>query len=71
MRVKDFFVNEREFIIYHQHRQQTCIEDLLMEAPDEEIQLPPIQNNIIPDALNATLDNTTHVSAHNLNTLAA
>jgi hypothetical protein len=72
MRVKDFFVNEREFIIYHQHKQQTCIEDLLMEAPDEEIQLPTLQNVLVPDAatnlnhsmLNATLDNQTHVSGN-------
>lgn len=40
MKVRDFFVNEREFIIYHQHKEQTKIDDLLMEAPDEELQLP-------------------------------
>ena len=45
IRVKDFFINEREFIIYHQHRQQTMVEDLLMEAPDEEVRLPTPPND--------------------------
>jgi hypothetical protein len=39
IKVKDFFVNEREFIIYHQHRQEVQIEDLLMEAPSEGVEL--------------------------------
>ena len=43
--VKDFFINEREFIIYHQHKQQTMVEDLLMEAPDEEVRLPTPPND--------------------------
>lgn len=49
--IKDFFVNEREFIIYHEHKQRTVVEDLLMEPPDEEVRLatPPQVTQVIEE----------------------
>jgi hypothetical protein len=69
--VRDFFVNEREFIIYHEHRQKTVVEDLLMEAPDEEVRVPtqPEVGEIEYHVQQNNLTNLNHVNMryHSMN----